>query len=109
MRGWPALLVALASSVLLAGAQERRARARGPSALRVYDGVADLLVQVHTHSRGDSSRRWAVRGLISALLAAATGSVGLEGAAMELNQALAMRLRPRSARWYEQRLRSDAA
>src|SRR6185437_2602269 len=43
------------------------------------------------------------------LLTLCGGIAGPEGAAVEISHALAMKLRARSARWFEQRRRTDAA
>src|SRR5687767_735863 len=46
---------------------------------------------------------------LSFLLALFGGRAGQEGAAIEAAQGVAMAARPRSARWFEQRRRTDAA
>ena len=76
---------------------------------RTYDGVADLIIHIHSPSNPDTALRWAVRGLNSLLLAVCGGVAGPEGAAVEFGQALALGARPRSARWFEQSRRTDAA
>jgi H+/Cl- antiporter ClcA len=76
---------------------------------RAYDGMADLFIHIHSPSSPDPALRWAVRGLNSFLLAICGGKAGVEGAATELSHALALALRPRSARWLEPRRRSDAS
>src|SRR5579885_2249762 len=48
---------------------------------REYDGLADLYVDIHRPSAGNSPVSWALRGIVSLLLAVAGGSVGPEGAA----------------------------
>ena len=74
-----------------------------------YDGLPDLHLHIHSPSTPDSSIRWGVRGLISLLLAFFGGVAGPEGSAIEFSQAALLKLRPRVARWFEQRRRTDAA
>jgi len=76
---------------------------------RAYDGLADLFIHIHTPSQLDSPGRWGLRGVISWLLNLFGGSVGPEGAAVELSHALALRTRARSSKWFEQRRRTDAS
>ena len=76
---------------------------------RVYDGLADLFIHIHSSSSPDSAFRWMIRGCISFLLALTGTSVGLEGAAIEISHAFVMQTRARSARWFEQKRRTDAA
>jgi H+/Cl- antiporter ClcA len=78
------------------------------AALRQYDGLSDLLIHIHSPGEPDSSSRWGLRGVISFALNLFGGPVGPEGAATEFAHALAIRLRPRSSKWFEQRRRSDA-
>lgn len=74
-----------------------------------YDGLADLFIHIHSPSSPDTPLRWAIRGFNSLLLAICGGEAGPEGAAAEFGQAFALAIRPRSARWIEQRRRTDAA
>lgn len=74
-----------------------------------YDGLADLFVHIHSPSVADSFITWNLRGIISFLLVVFGGCVGPEGAAVEFSQALIMRFRTRSARWFEEKRRTDAA
>lgn len=74
-----------------------------------YDGVSDLMVHVHSPSGVDSASKWGARAFVSVLLSTFGGKVGPEGGAVEAAQAVAMAARPRSARWFEQRRRTDAA
>ena len=76
---------------------------------RNYDGLADLMIHIHSPASPDSPLRWFARGVISFLLAVFGGEVGVEGAAVEFTHAIAMKTRARSARWFEQRRRSDAS
>ena len=79
------------------------------SGYRAYDGMADLFIHIHAPSSPDTALKWAVRGFNSLLLSICGGVAGPEGAAIELNHALAIAVRPRTARWFEQRRRTDAA
>jgi H+/Cl- antiporter ClcA len=76
---------------------------------RNYDGLADLMIHIHSPATPDSSARWSVRGVISLLLNLCGGIAGPEGAAVEVGHAFAMNIRARSARWFEQRRRTDAS
>lgn len=76
---------------------------------RNYDGLADLMIHIHSPATPDSASRWTVRGVISFLLALCGGIAGSEGSAVEIGHAFAMKVRARSARWFEQRRRSDAS
>ncbi|MGZ3709326.1 MAG: chloride channel protein, partial [Bdellovibrionota bacterium] len=76
---------------------------------RAYDGLADLFIHIHSPSAPDSPLRWALRGTISFALAFFGGAAGPEGAAIEWAQALALRMRARSSRWFEARRRTDAS
>jgi len=77
--------------------------------LKKYDGLADLLVHIHSPGENDTPTRWSTRGVISFLLSVVSGPVGPEGAAIEVSHAVAIRNRPVSSRWSEQRRRTDAA
>ncbi|MCM2323889.1 MAG: chloride channel protein [Oligoflexia bacterium] len=114
-RGWlyfpdspvlPFLVVAV--MVLIAVLVQRFVieRHAGP---RVYQGLADLFFHIHTPSSPDSWVRWAARGLVSLVLAAFGGLAGAEGAALEFSHAFFLNLRSRTARWFEQRRRTEAA
>lgn len=74
-----------------------------------YDGLADLFVNIHSPYHPDSASRWGAHGLISFLLSVFGVATGPEGGALEWIQALKMRFRPRSSRWFEQRRRTDAS
>jgi CIC family chloride channel protein len=104
--GWSSPVLVLGVAVVAVLLQryfvDRRPGYRG------YDGVADLLVHVHAPSESDPASRWFVRGAISFLLTLFGGLVGPEGAAIEVGHAWALRTRTRSARWFEQRRRTDA-
>jgi CIC family chloride channel protein len=76
---------------------------------RGYDGVADLMIHVHSPTETDPPALWGFRGVLSFLLALFGNLVGSEGSAIELMHAFALRTRARSARWFEQRRRTDAA
>jgi H+/Cl- antiporter ClcA len=76
---------------------------------RAYDGMADLLIHIHSPSSPEPGLRWLVRGLGSLMLSVFGGMAGPEGAAVEVAHALALALRPRSARWLEPRRRTDAS
>ena len=76
---------------------------------RLFDGLADLMVHIQLPGSPDSPFAWAWRGFISSLLAIFGGVAGPEGGAIEFGQALSIRLRDRSARWFEQRRRTDAS
>lgn len=98
----------LLAAGLIAAALQRWVIERRPGS-PWYDGVPDLHLHIHSPSTPDSSLRWAVRGLISMLFAFFGGVAGAEGAAIEFSQAALLRARPRVARWFEQRRRTDAA
>lgn len=74
-----------------------------------YDGLADLFVHIHSPSVSDSFVTWTLRGILSFLLVVFGGCIGPEGAAVEFSQAVIMRFRTRSARWFEEKRRTDAA
>ncbi len=74
-----------------------------------YDGSADVYVHIPWPAEQDPPGRWAGRGLISFLLALIGATAGPEGAATELTHAASLKARPRSARWFERRRRTDAA
>lgn len=101
----PIFLLGIASAAMLL---QRFVLDRRPGN-RSFDGLADLFRHVHFSSRPDPALRWSVRGAISMLLAFFGASVGAEGAAIEFAHAFALRLRARSARWFEQRRRTDAS
>src|SRR5580658_9573282 len=74
---------------------------------RNYDGLADMMIHIHQPTTPDSAARWTVRGMISFLLQLFGGVAGPEGAAAEMGHAFAMSQQSRSARWFEQRRRTD--
>lgn len=76
---------------------------------RRYDGAADLFLHVHVPAQHDPPLRWVLRGFISFLLALFGGRAGPEGAAIEWAHAFLIRFRKKSARWFEQRRRTDAS
>jgi CIC family chloride channel protein len=98
----PVLGVAAAAMLIQHFILDRRSGYRG------YDGLADLFVDVHTPGASDSTLRWTLRGFVSLLLSVFGGSAGSEGAAIEFSQAMATAARGRTARWFEQRRRTDA-
>jgi CIC family chloride channel protein len=67
------------------------------------------MIHIHSPATPDSAARWSVRGVISFLLSFFGGVAGSEGAAVEISHAFAMKVRARSARWFEQRRRTDAS
>ena len=74
-----------------------------------YCGFSDMLIHIHSPATPDSPIRWMVHGVISLLFSLFGGVVGAEGPAAEFAHAAAMSFQARSARWFEQRRRSDAA
>lgn len=100
------LWILLAS--FLATASQRFVIEKRPTG-RTYEGLSDLLGQIHAPSAAGWSVGWAVRGAVSMLYSVFGGGVGTEGPAVEFAHALSMRLRSRSSRWFEQRRRTDAA
>jgi H+/Cl- antiporter ClcA len=76
---------------------------------RTYDGVADMIVQIHSPSVHEAPARWAWAGMLSWCLAWIKGTVGPEGAAAEWSYGARISLRPRSVRWFEQRRRTESA
>ena len=76
---------------------------------RIYDGLADLFIHIHSLSSPDSASRWGMRGFLSFLLNLFGGTVGPEGAAVELTHGLEIGTRSSSSRWFEQRRRTDVA
>jgi H+/Cl- antiporter ClcA len=74
-----------------------------------YCGFSDMLIHIHSPATPDSPTRWMVHGVISLLFSLFGGVVGAEGPAAEFAHAAAMSIQARSARWFEQRRRSDAA
>lgn len=76
---------------------------------RYYDGMADLMIHIHSPAHQDPPRRWLSRGFVSFLLNLGGGMSGIEGAAIEGLQGFALRTRSWSGRWSEQRRRTDAA
>ena len=74
-----------------------------------YLGVSETLVQIHSPETSEPAGRWIGAGIVSWFLSWVNGNTGPEGSAAELNYAILMRTRPSSARWFEQRRRTDAA
>jgi CIC family chloride channel protein len=74
-----------------------------------FSGLADLMIQIHQPSAPDSSLRWLLRSIISGMFHLCATPIGSEGAAIEAAQSGAMRLRSSSAKWFEQRRRTDVA
>jgi H+/Cl- antiporter ClcA len=101
------ILSVLIVGMLAALMQKYRLKRREESS--DYDGLPDLFIQIHAPFKPDSPLRWAVKGWISFCLSFVGSSVGPEGAAVELMQAAKMKLRARSARWFEQKRRTDAS
>jgi H+/Cl- antiporter ClcA len=80
-----------------------------PRAIRTYDGVADMIVPIHSPSVPETPARWAWAGMLSWCLTWMKGIVGPEGPAAEWSYAARLTLRSRSARWFEQRRRTESA
>lgn len=76
-----------------------------------YAGFSDLFAQIHLPSFAVShpAPRWSARGLLSLLLSAFGGPVGLEGATAEISYSYALASRKSQARWSEQIRRTDAS
>jgi H+/Cl- antiporter ClcA len=68
-----------------------------------------MIHHIHSPSIRETSARWTWAGLLSWALSWLKGLVGPEGAAAEWSYAGLLGFRPRSARWFEQRRRTDAA
>lgn len=86
----------------------RSAKIRDKSLFQ-YSGLPDMVVHIHTPTEPSSARRWALSGLTSWLLCAIGAPIGPEGVAIEWAQAWSLTTRNRSARWFQQRRRTDAA
>jgi CIC family chloride channel protein len=76
---------------------------------RRFDGPADLMIHIHSPVAPDSPTRWFLRAIMSAVFNICGAPVGPEGAAIEAAQGTAMRVRSSTAKWFEQRRRTDAA
>ncbi|MFL5813565.1 MAG: chloride channel protein [Bdellovibrionia bacterium] len=76
---------------------------------RNYDGVADMIVPIHSPSVPETPARWAWAGMLSWCLTWIKGIVGPEGPAAEWNYAADISFRSRSVRWFEQRRRTESA
>lgn len=76
---------------------------------RHYDGVADLVMHVHSPGERVSPWRWVGRTGSSFLLSLFGGVVGSEGAATEAAQSFNIFTRSRTSRWFEFRRRTDVA
>ncbi|MEK6706969.1 MAG: chloride channel protein [Bdellovibrionota bacterium] len=74
-----------------------------------YSGLADFFIHIHSVTSPDSAIRWVTRGAISLAFVIGGACVGAEGPAIEVCQALAIRLRTRASRRFEQIRRTDAA
>jgi len=77
--------------------------------LRHFDGVSDLMAHIHAPGSADSALRWLSRGFMSFCFYLVGLGVGIEGAAIEVSQAVAIKTRGRANQHSEQRRRSDAA
>ena len=76
---------------------------------RSYDGVADLVMHVHSPGERISPWKWVGRTGSSFLLSLFGGVDGSEGAAAEGAQAFTIFTRSRTSRWFEFRRRTDVA
>ena len=74
-----------------------------------YDGLADFLIYIHSPIESVPFLRWVSRTLNSFLFAVCGGSVGPEGAAIEVVQTIRIGMKIRSARWFEQRRRTEVS
>jgi H+/Cl- antiporter ClcA len=74
-----------------------------------YHGLSDMVIHIHQSTSPDAPLRWLARAVVSGFLAVFSGCVGVEGAGMETAYGAFLRFRPRSARWFEQRRRTDAS
>ena len=74
-----------------------------------YDGLADFLIYIHSPVDSVSFRLWVRRTLNSFLWTVAGGPVGAEGAAIEAVQTIRIGMKIRSARWFEQRRRTEVS
>ncbi len=99
-----ALLLATALAILLQRFFLDRRRGG-----RRFDGLADLMIHIHQPASPDSSARWFLRSLVSLFFHVCGAPVGVEGAAVEASHGTSMRLRSSTAKWFEQRRRTDAA
>lgn len=102
------LLVVCTSAVIWIQTRRERRRA-APEELERYDGIADLLIHLHTPARPDRPSRWTLRGLLSWALSSMGIGIGPEGIASELSQAVGMNSRTIATRWSDLRRRTDAA
>ncbi|MEO5969348.1 MAG: chloride channel protein [Bdellovibrionia bacterium] len=80
----------------------------GPDGER-YDGLADFLMYIHSPIEPVPFLRWLSRTINSFLFAVCGGSVGPEGAAIEVVQAIRIGTKICSARWFEQRRRTEVS
>ncbi len=74
-----------------------------------YEGLADLFYRIHAPSSPDRPGRWLVRAFVSSGLVLFGGVAGAEGPAIEAAYGFAAKIRNRSARWFENRRRTDVA
>lgn len=102
----PAFIFVLA---LVAALVQRLYFARFPVTNRVYDGMADFFIHIHSRYAQESPWRWIWRGIVSFFLTLFGGGVGIEGSAAEMAHGSAVGLRTRSERWSEQKRRTDVA
>jgi CIC family chloride channel protein len=107
------ILIILLLGVLIALVQriDSRGKKKDSSGLDLerYDGVADLLIHLHTPALPDRPSRWTLRGLLSWVMSGLGLGFGPEGVAMELSQAVSMNSRSTATRWSDLRRRTDAA
>ncbi len=107
------ILVILLLGVLIAFVQRIHLRSQKQDSsgldLERYDGVADLLIHLHTPALPDRPARWTLRGLLSWVMSGLGLGFGAEGVAMELSQAVSMNSRSTATRWSDLRRRTDAA
>jgi CIC family chloride channel protein len=107
------IVVIVLLTALIASVQKMYSRGQKQDAssldLERYDGVADILIHLHTPALPDRPSRWTLRGLLSWVLSGLGLGIGPEGVAMELSQAVGMNTRSSSTRWSDLRRRTDAA
>ncbi|MCC7442141.1 MAG: chloride channel protein [Bdellovibrionales bacterium] len=99
-------LVHVASFSLVAALAVLLASRRGG---RPFQGLPGLLRHVHASPSDGKPESWFRRSLLSLMVAITGGSVGPEGAAIEVSQGFASRLQGSSARWFEPFRRTDVA
>jgi len=94
---------------LLAALAQRTYFKRFPTTNRVYDGMADFFIHIHSRYAQESPYKWIWRGCVSFFLNLFGAGVGIEGAAAEFSHGTAVAMRTRSERWSEQKRRTDVA